>query len=441
MIKPSSSSGSGSGEPPSSAEAHRKRQARTSSAPLDEDPAASLEHASPFLFVPSMLPINLIAALILPYVQDRSTWNSFCCASKESRDAGKRMRPPWPTTTLNVGGGTSTSSTAAVRAVAFSPCKSFLACSSEEHDLVHVWDRHGEQTRLEGHTGGVTCLEYSLDGNYLASGSLDKSIRLWHTPMTSKSESAAAHSSSSSDESRNNHRDASRGILQALVSDIILLGHGSVITSLAFSPTDSNLLASGCVAGEIKLWDVSKQVCIHASHPRQLSIIENIFFSPGDNMQCYVVTRRGPMIRIVRNKRTMEFVATILDETSLGKFPNAAFSPCGTCFAAISDVGGESKRELALFDLRTMAKTQSVVLSDHTDVAGFAMSPDGKKLATVNRSGGTRLFECHDLTIQTYVDTIEEHMGIFWRWPVAFDSTSRLFAVGCFDGRVELRSI
>jgi WD40 repeat protein len=421
MLKRSSSGGE-------SSSAAFKRQATSAPAPLDnEDPlqpssSSSQEHA--VSSVPNMLP-NLIAALILPFVQDRPTWNSLCCANKELREAGKRMRPPWPNTVrLNSRGFR-------VMFVAFCPCKSFLACGSRDHTVIHVWDRHGKHTRLEGHTLGVTCLQYSLDGRYLASGSRDQSIRLWR--ITSGS---AAHSNSP-DESRN--RGASRGTLQAQ-SDIILLGHGAYISALAFSPTDSNLLASGCFAGEIKLWDVINQVCIHAFNP-QLSTIDTIFFSPGDNIQCYVVTRLGTMIRIVRNSR-MEFAATILEEPSLRQFPICAFSPCGTCFAAISDTGIVNKKELALFDLRTMAKTQSVFLSDGTgSLAGIAMSPDGKKLATTNTNGGTRLIQCHDLTIQTNVDTIEEQWQAQGRQPVAFDPTSRFIAVGRLDGRVELRTI
>jgi WD40 repeat protein len=339
------------------------------------------------------------------------------------------MRPPWPNTTLNFGGANN------VRAVAFSPCKSFLACGSRARNMVHVWDRHGEQTRLEGPTtGGVTCLQYSLDGRYLASGSSDNSIRLW----CMLSEAAAAHSSAS-DESRS--RGTNRGPLQAQ-SDITLLidGRGGAITSLVFSPPDSDLLASGSTDGKIRLWDVINQVCIHAFNPG-LWRIETIFFSPGDNIQCYVVTRRGPMIRIVKNKR-MEFASTILEEPSLGKSPHAAFSACGTCFAAISYMASGRKWELALFDLRTMAKIQSVFLSGgRDDFDGIAMSPDGKKLATTNRSGGGALiFECHDLTIQKAVDNLEqrsdETVGF---WPVAFDPTSRFFAVGCPDGKVKLR--
>jgi WD40 repeat protein len=422
MIKRSSSGGE-------SSSAARKRQATSAPAPApldNEDPLqpSSQEHNASSL--PSMLPINLIAAIILPFVQDRPTWNSLCCANKELREAGKRMRPPWPNTTLNVGGG-------AVRVVAFSPCKSFLAYSNYERTAVRVWDRHGERIRLEGHTGGVTCLQYSLDGRYLASGSRDRAIHLWR--ITSAS---AAHSNSS-DESRN--RGASRGTLQAQ-SDIYLRGHRGFINSLAFSPTDSNLLASGCGAGQIKLWDMINQVCIHAFNPR-LSTIRAIFFSPGDNIQCYVVTStRGRMIRIVKNKR-MEFAATILEEPSLGRLPHAAVSPCGTCFAALSYSGSGSKWELALFDLRTMAKTQSVFLSGYDGFAGIAISPDGKKLAITNSKGGTLLIECHDLNIQKCVDTIEEQMPdeALGLRPVAFDPTSRFIAVGRLGGRVELRTI
>jgi WD40 repeat protein len=349
------------------------------------------------------------------------------------------MRPPWPNTTLTVGG-------TAGSAVAFSPCKSFLACSSFEPNVVRVWDRHGELAQLEGHTGEIACLQYSFDGKYLASGSRDKSI--WLRRIIA---SVSAADSSPADESIN--RGSSRGTLQAQ-SDIILLGHGGGITALAFSPTDSNLLASGCVVGEIKFWDVINQVCIHAFNP-QLSRINNIFFSPGDNIQCYVATRRGPMIRIVRNKR-MEFATTMLEELSLRKCQRVAFSPCGTFFAAISErtrIGG--RQELALFDLRTMAKTQSVVVSGGPGLrSGFhviAMSPDSKQVAIVKGSGETRIFECHDLTIQKYVDNLQQRSDETVQiWSVAVDPTSQCFAVGCIadgdgddgdDGKVVLQNL
>jgi WD40 repeat protein len=139
----------------------------------------------------------------------------------------------------------------------------------------------------------------------------------------------------------------------------------------------------------------------------------------------------------------MEFAATRLEEPLLGRYPYATFSPCGTCFAVCAyPTSRVRQRELALFDLRTMAKTQSVVLSGgRFDFGCLAMSPDGKKLGTTNIDGDIRLFECHDLTIQKCVDTIvhgPEEVGLR---PVAFDPTSRYFAVGCIDGRVKLRTL
>ena len=72
----------------------------------------------------------------------------------------------------------------------------------------------------------------------------------------------------------------------------------------------------------------------------------------------------------------------------------------------------------------------------------------GKKVVTVERGGGTRIFECQDLIIQK--DALEqagrnlrlegmtylrlEHGPV----PIVFDPTSQFVAVGCSDGRVEL---
>jgi WD40 repeat protein len=139
----------------------------------------------------------------------------------------------------------------------------------------------------------------------------------------------------------------------------------------------------------------------------------------------------------------MEFAATILEKPSLGMFPSAAVSPCGTSFAVTSCDASGINWELALFDLGTMAKTQSMVLAaGNIDFALIAMSPDGKSLATTDTTGGIQLYESHDLTIQKYVDTKGQRSDeAVERRPVAFDPTSRVFAVGRFDGSVELRTI
>ncbi|HTL88375.1 MAG TPA: AAA-like domain-containing protein, partial [Leptolyngbya sp.] len=66
-----------------------------------------------------------------------------------------------------------------VRCVRFSPDGDFLATCSEDQ-TVKLWRRDGSLvTTLKGHSGSVFTLAFSLDGELIATGSADNSIRLW----------------------------------------------------------------------------------------------------------------------------------------------------------------------------------------------------------------------------------------------------------------------
>ena len=118
------------------------------------------------------IPISVISHLVLPFIQDRRTWNNICSANKELYEAGMRMTPPWPETKLMMLGQM-------VGALEFSPCGSFLASGSGRAwsfpKRAYICDRRGKQTSLTGHTSCVSFLSFSNDGKYLASaGSHDK---------------------------------------------------------------------------------------------------------------------------------------------------------------------------------------------------------------------------------------------------------------------------
>jgi WD40 repeat protein len=69
-----------------------------------------------------------------------------------------------------------------IRALAVSPDGKVLAASDDAH--VHLWDwaSNREVARLTGHAGRVTGLQFSPDGRWLATASLDGTAKLWEMP-------------------------------------------------------------------------------------------------------------------------------------------------------------------------------------------------------------------------------------------------------------------
>lgn len=114
-----------------------------------------------------------------------------------------------------------------LRGLQFSPKGAVLAVPNKRGDIV-LWDVRDprdirERHRLRGHSGTVSSLSFSSDGETLASGSRDHSVRLWDTDS-------------------------------GLPLSLDVMRHNDIVNSVVFS--SDNKLYSGGNDGLIMQWDV-----------------------------------------------------------------------------------------------------------------------------------------------------------------------------------------
>jgi WD40 repeat protein len=107
--------------------------------------------------------------------------------------------------------------------IALSPDGQYVAGASEMDNDIAIWDVNAEQKvqSLKGHSDTVTSIVWSPDSSKLASGSLDKTARIW---------------------------DAASG--QALES----FKHSDGVFDVAWSP-DGKTLATACADSLVYIWD------------------------------------------------------------------------------------------------------------------------------------------------------------------------------------------
>ena len=264
--------------------------------------------------------------------------------------------------------------------VAFSPDGKTLATGSMDK-TIKMWDAQTgalKQT-LTGHSNGVHALAFSPDGKTLASGSDDKTIKLWDAQtgalrQTLTENSSAVHTigfspdgatlASGSTDKTIKLWDAETGELKQT-----LTGHDDVVKTIAFSP-DGTILASGSDDQTIKLWDAQTGALRQTLTGHSNGVHAIAFSSDGKTLASGSIDKTIKLWDV----QTGALKQTLTGHSS--GIHALAFSPDGKMLAS-----GSSDKTIKLWDAQTGAVKQT--FTGHSDMVMFvAFSPDGKTLAS-----------------------------------------------------------
>jgi WD40 repeat protein len=277
---------------------------------------------------------------------------------------------------------------------------------------------------FSGHSRAVLDLAFSAQGEFLASSSQDRSIRLWDVKS---GEEAHAFVMSSVDMA-DIDISLSRNLLasgEAIwdVKDfqaIHVLERGSPFPGfVAFSP-DGSVLALGLFEEEISLWDVDSGQPLSTFERQEENRTKRMEFSPDGKLLAVGVYDGTVRLLEVESGNLID----TLKYSGESDIHDLAFSPEGKYLAT-----GGRVPEVVLWDVRSREVIRTYRLTDNAISMDF--SPDGRILA----SAGGQHYEVRlwDVESGTLLYSIPHNDQLT---SVAFSPDGRYLAVGSIDSEI-----